>query len=291
MQFKHYSDINTFYKDTYDVLMRHEAQNRIPLGNIIIGTAGTDKTGWRDPVNWFMATASDETGIRMTAIMTPPHNITLYATDNVIDDAALACLVDGIIKTGLSIVGVTSEKSLAGRFTEMYTAAKDMNFTISMNQRIFELTGVNPEIPSVGCLRLARESDMAFLPYWVEGFINDCFGTPITVQNDAEHYRYHISANRLYILEDGETPVSMAKISREMQNVCGIALVYTPPYLRGKGYATSCVAAVCRSALERGFSKCVLYTDLANPTSNSIYQKIGYTPICDSLEIKFEDKS
>jgi predicted GNAT family acetyltransferase len=80
----------------------------------------------------------------------------------------------------------------------------------------------------------------------------------------------------------------MVNKNREMRSVCGVSGVYTPPYFRGKGYASSCVAALSRLILERGFTKCVLYTDLANPTSNSIYQKIGYKPVCDSLEIKFE---
>ena len=129
---------------------------------------------------------------------------------------------------------------------------------------------------------------MAFLPYWTEGFTNDCFGSSPSIQTEAEYCRYHISTGKLYILEDNGTPVSMAKISREMQTVCGVGYVYTPPYFRRKGYATSCVAAVSRLILERGFTKCVLYTDLANPISNSIYQKIGYKPICDSSEICFE---
>jgi len=67
-----------------------------------------------------------------------------------------------------------------------------------------------------------------------------------------------------------------------------VAFVYTPPYYREKGYATSCVAQISQIALEKGFTKCVLYTDLANPISNSIYQKIGYVPVCDSLMLKFE---
>ncbi|MGE6574896.1 hypothetical protein [Paenibacillus xylanexedens] len=47
MQFKLYMDVHDFYRDTYEVLMRHEAQNMIPLGNIIIGHQGKDKTDWR----------------------------------------------------------------------------------------------------------------------------------------------------------------------------------------------------------------------------------------------------
>jgi predicted GNAT family acetyltransferase len=80
----------------------------------------------------------------------------------------------------------------------------------------------------------------------------------------------------------------MAQKNREMQTVSGVSYVYTPPYFRGKGYATSCVADLSRLLLKEGFTKCVLYTDLANPTSSSIYQKVGYRPVCDSLEIKFE---
>ncbi|MCL1830306.1 MAG: GNAT family N-acetyltransferase, partial [Oscillospiraceae bacterium] len=92
----------------------------------------------------------------------------------------------------------------------------------------------------------------------------------------------------LYILTDNDIPVSMVKMDRSMQTVCGVSYVYTPEYLRKKGYATSCVAAVSQMILERGFTSCVLYTDIANPISNSIYQKIGYVPICDSLVIVFE---
>jgi hypothetical protein len=80
----------------------------------------------------------------------------------------------------------------------------------------------------------------------------------------------------------------MAGYSRELPTAIGVAFVYTPPYFRGKGYATSCVAQLSRMALDKGYKKCVLYTDLLNPTSNSIYQRIGYKPVCDSLMLKFE---
>jgi len=288
MIFKLYNDVKVFYQDTYDVLIRHEAQNLVPLGNVIIGNEGKDKTGWRDPANWFMATVSDDTGIRMTAIMTPPHNLTLYATDNNYDDEVLASLINGILETEVTVGGVMAENTLAESFARTYTAVKGMKYKINKSQRIYELLQVNPDIPYVGSLRLAQESDMAFLPYWGAGFDTDCFGSPPSIQSNAEYSRYNISSGKLYILEDNGTPVSMTKMTREMKTVCGVGYVYTPPYFRGKGYATSCVAAVSRLILERGFSKCVLYTDLANPTSNSIYQKIGYKPICDSLEIKFE---
>jgi predicted GNAT family acetyltransferase len=266
--------------------MRHEAQNLIPLGNIIIGNEGKDKTEWRDPAKWFMATVSDETGIILTAIMTPPFNLTLYATDNIINDESLACLIKKI--EDFETPGVMTEKTLAKSFAKAFSVAKGVNYRIDKDMRIYELLEVNPAIPKIGTLRPAQESDMSFLPYWIEGFNNDCFGKSAQTRPDPELYHYHIEKRNLYVLEDKGMPVSIAQINREMQSVCGVGEVYTPPYFRGKGFASSCVADLSRLILERGFTKCVLYTDLANPTSNSIYQKIGYKPVCDSLDIKFE---
>jgi len=288
MQFKLYTDVHEFYNDTYDVLMRHEAQNIIPLGNIIIGHEGKDKTGWRDPENWLMATVSDEKGIRITALMTPPHNITLYATDNIIDPEAINCLIDGLID--YEIPGVTTEKKLAECFANEYTARKGLTFKITMNQRIYELKAVNPDIKQFGSVRLLDERDMHFFPYWVEAFYaSNSYGkTEMAIPQDGEAYRYLLSRKKIYVLEVNGIPVSMAGYTRELQTAIGIAFVYTPPYYRGRGYATSCVAQISQMALDKGFSKCVLYTDLLNPISNSIYQKIGYKPVCDSLMLKFE---
>ena len=102
------------------------------------------------------------------------------------------------------------------------------------------------------------------------------------------NYLNRIAAKKLYVLENNGVPVSMAGYTREMQTAIGVAFVYTPPYERRKGYASSIATHLSQRALDKGFTKCVLYTDLANPTSNSIYQKIGYVPICDSLQLKFE---
>lgn len=288
MQFKLYKNIHEFYHATHDILMRHEAQNMIPLGNIIIGYKGEDKTDWRNPENWLMATISEANSILLTAIMTPPHNITLYATDNIINPEAVNCLIDGL--KDRKIPGVTTEKILAEYFAKEYTVHTGLNVKTMMNQRIYELTAVNPVVQKVGKIRLLDEKDMPFFPYWVEAFYAAAsYGkTEMSIPQDADPYLYRLAARKLYVLEDNGVPVSMAGYTREMQTAIGIAFVYTPPYHRKKGYATSIVAQISELALEKGFTKCVLYTDLANPTSNSIYQKIGYTPICDSLQLKFE---
>jgi len=312
MQFKRYINVHEFYKDAYDVLMRHEAQNIIPLGNLLIGHAGTDKTGWRDPENWLMATVTKGDEVLLVAIMTPPHNLTLYAADNKMDIAAIDCLISGVKE--FHIPGVMTQKELATYFAEAYAQSKNTSYEIAMEQRIYELTELNPsmkkesfysllsqkpadELHLPPSLRLLEERDMSFFPYWLEGFhagleaFNEAQRADDTSMkiplNDEEHYSYHISKKNMYVLEDGGVPVSMAGLARKVQTVCALNYVYTPPYYRGCGYATSLVAGISQIALNSGFKSCALYTDLSNPTANSIYQKIGYKPICDSLLIKF----
>ncbi|MDO3410938.1 GNAT family N-acetyltransferase [Saccharibacillus sp. CPCC 101409] len=289
MQFKLYTDVHEFYNDTHEVLMRHEAQNMILLGNIIIGHEGTDKTDWRDPANWLMVTISDNRGIQLIALMTPPHNITLYAADNLINPEAINCLIDGL--KDYEIPGVTTEKNLAESFAKAYASRKEITLETTMSQRIYELTAVNPDIQQIGVIRLLDEKDLHFFPYWAEAFhaAGSYGSTEMSIPQDAAPYLYRIASKKLYILEnDNGIPVSMAGYTREMQTAVGVAFVYTPPYECRKGYATSIVAQISQLALDKGFTRCVLYTDLANPTSNSIYQKIGYVPVCDSLQLKFE---
>ena len=287
MQFKQYTDVNEFYNATHDLLMQHEAQNLIPLGNIIIGKKGEDKSEWRDPANWFMATVSDGASTQLVAVMTPPHNITLYARENRIDEATVSCLIEGI--ADFPVPGVVAKKDMALYFANAYCAIKGLKHEVTMEQRIYELTEVNTDIQYVGTMRLADESDMYFLPYWMEAFYSaETYGkTTMSIPQDGSHYLDRIKQKKTYVLEDDGKPVSIAGITRELQKVCGVAHVYTPPYFRKKGYATSCVARLSQMILDRGFTKCVLYTDLANPTSNSIYKKIGYRPICDSVMLKF----
>lgn len=287
MKFKRFTDVHEFHDETCDVLMRHEAQNMILLGNILIGREGRDKTGWRDPASWVMATVSDAQGIVLTALMTPPHNITLYATDNESSPGALDCLLAGL--DDVDIPGVISDKTLALAFAEKYTALKGIAYHTEMSQRIHELRAVNPDIRHEGEIRLVTHRDMPFFPYWLEAFnAAGIYGrTEMNIPLDGQEARYRIDLGKIYILEVDGVPVSMAGFTRELPTSIGVAFVYTPPYFRGKGFATSVVAQLSQLALDKGYEKCVLYTDLANPVSNSIYRKIGYVPVCDSLILSF----
>lgn len=287
MQLKIYNNINEFYNTTFDLLMCHEAQNVIPLGNIIMGKEGKNKTDWRDPAKWFMATVENNNTVQLVALMTPPKELTLYARDNIINEAAIKCLIEGLANH--DVPGVMSTKEMAFYFADVFCKLKNATYEVAMNLRLHALSKVNPDISQIGTLRLLNEQDMSFFPYWDEAFqicINNN-GITMNEPQDEMDYLHTISLKNRYVLEHEGMPVSIAAITRKMQTVCNVAGVYTPPYFRGRGYATSCVAKVSQIILNQGYKNSILSTDLSNPTSNKIYHAIGYNPVCDSVTLTF----
>ncbi|MER6362019.1 GNAT family N-acetyltransferase [Kitasatospora sp. NPDC001527] len=96
------------------------------------------------------------------------------------------------------------------------------------------------------------------------------------------------AAGQLHLWEDGGRPVAVAGVSAVVAGMSRIGPVYTPRDARGRGYASGVTAAASAAALAGGAGEVLLYTDLANPTSNSIYQQIGYRPVEDCLVLAFD---
>lgn len=86
--------------------------------------------------------------------------------------------------------------------------------------------------------------------------------------------------------EDG-TPLAMAGVTPEVAGQVRVAPVYTPAPLRGRGYAGAVTAAVTRAVLGSGVREVLLFTDLDNPTSNGLYQRIGYRAVADFAAYDF----
>lgn len=288
MKCNHYHNVKEFYKDTFPIFLKDEVQNTLPLGNVVLGNNGGEPDGWRNTKNWFMATITDNlNNILLSAIMTPPFNITMYETDNIANVDAVNFLCDYLISKNISIPGITSENNLAERFAKIYTKKINMDYKIRTNMRIYKLEKVNENIALVGKLRRAKEKDLFFLPYWYDAFYNDCSLINQNFDDAVLAAKRAINKNMFYILEDDGMPVSIASCQREIVTGRCVNMVYTPPYFRKKGYASSCVAQVSQIVLDRNYKYVSLFTDLDNPISNSIYQKIGYKVVCDYNELEF----
>ncbi|NSW89694.1 MAG: GNAT family N-acetyltransferase [Firmicutes bacterium] len=281
MRFELYNSINQYINDNMDVLARNEIQNNLIISNSIRGKEGADTT------NWFMAAVKDTGGTpRLIVLMTPPYNLVLYELDNNENDKALNVLIHEIANLGMQIPGVLAEKSLACRFADEYSSLCGRIKEDGKKMRIYRLDRVNAVFFSSGKLRIADQNDLYFLPYWSIAFNLDCGIGMIDVPGAVDKVRKLLNDKILYIWEDG-FPVSQAAMGRKTLNGAVVNAVYTPPHYRGKGYATSCVASLSKHLLDSDYKFCCLFTDLANPVSNSIYMKIGYKLVCDYDEYKF----
>jgi RimJ/RimL family protein N-acetyltransferase len=150
-------------------------------------------------------------------------------------------------------------------------------------QRIHSLTEP-PKFPGApGRARRATAADLGVLADWTAAFAREA--TPHEAAPSREHLDALAAEGRHLFWVVDDQPVAMAAIARRTRNAAAIAPVYTPPSLRGRGYAGSVTAAVAAQAFAEGKRMVCLYTDLRNPSSNRCYAKIGFKPVCDSAYI------
>jgi predicted GNAT family acetyltransferase len=96
-----------------------------------------------------------------------------------------------------------------------------------------------------------------------------------------------VSSGRLSLWESAGEAAASAYVSTTEAGVARVGFVYTPPQHRRSGFASAVVAAVSRNVLESG-TRCILYAQLANPTSNALYRRLGYRPVGEIVRYSFE---
>jgi predicted GNAT family acetyltransferase len=215
------------------------------------------------------------------AFRTPPQQLVLSR----MPPAAVEALVENVGNVYRTLPSVTGPKDETEAFALAWTMRRDGAWHIRIRLQIHSLTRVAPAHTSPsGELRQARPEDLSFVREWVDAYVRDTGIAPPTIDVAATL----IDRGRLYLWAEGGAPRSMAAAGRDTTTGCAIHTVYTPPHFRRRGFATAAVAALSHDLLRRGRRFCCLYTDAANPTSNSIYAKLGYRPVRDDVEIAFE---
>jgi len=276
MQLNKHLSIETFLEESVKYLEQREA-----LNNLMLGICNRIKTTPEFYNDVYMATIRENDELILAAVMTVPNKLVVYSNIEACDEA-IELLVEDLRSRNIDIPGVVGPKELSKRICDIWSKNSECRVKLEMNMRVYELRQVNINMIGEGILRPANEEDLEFVAQGIYDFEID---TGLNIAPDEEKC-YEVARNRLpektiFIWEDSGRVVSMAAKARPTQNGATVNLVHTPKELRGKGYASSCVGALSQHLLNSGYKFCSLFTDLANPTSNSIYMKIGYKPVGD----------
>jgi predicted GNAT family acetyltransferase len=148
-------------------------------------------------------------------------------------------------------------------------------------------TVIDPPRPGAGRLVTATSADRDLALEWWTAFVTETDVIDAGPEARAVTVDFRLGQGHLFLWEDEGRPVSTVAINPPVAGVIRVGPVYTPPGERGRGYASSAVAAVSRLGLDGGAHTCMLYTDLADPTSNKIYADVGYRRVAEWEERVF----
>lgn len=271
MELQRYADVEDFLAAAGDFLVAREAEHNLLLG--VCQTLRDTPDAYSAPP--YFAMVSDGDRILAVALQTPPFQLVLSEVD---DPEALVLLADDL--TGRDLPGSVGPIEHVRAFMHERTARGAPPAHLTTSERIFQLTSVTPPPPTSGHARIAEPADRALVARWLDAFMREALEDE---QSDIEAMTERWISRRgrtLYLWQDGEV-VSLAGVGSRTPNGVRIGPVYTPPESRNRGYASALVAAISQAELDAGRRFCFLFTDLANPTANHIYQAIGYEPVRD----------
>lgn len=225
--------------------------------------------------------------VRATFFRTPPHRLNLTVLTAEEADALAAHLA----ALGQRLPGVHADRDTATAFAGAWQRHTGATATLRERNRLYRLGTLDVPRPlPPGGPRIAGKADREQLIRWHDEFVA-AVGSGV-FRDAAEWADARIEQGGITFWEtpDG-TPAAMAGTTPQVAGQIRVAPVYTPPHLRGRGYAGAATAEVSRAALAAGAREVLLFTDLSNPTSNGLYQRIGYRPVADFAVYDFTGRS
>ncbi|MBG0815759.1 GNAT family N-acetyltransferase [Planomonospora sp. ID82291] len=266
------SDVEVFAGAAEPWLLRDPVRNTAPLTvlrGIRAGVHGEDVLlAWREEDGETVA----------AAIHTPPRGLLLPD----LPAGSVPSLAAALIEAEREIPEVQGPLAQAEAFAACWWRPEARR----VSERLHRLDSLTPlRRPVPGAARTAGAGDRELLVRWFADFQAEAWGrlpadaTPLVSSR--------IGREELVLWEDGGRPVAFAGLSAPIAAMSRIGPVYTPPELRGRGYGEAVTRAATRAALEAGATGVVLFTDLSNPASNSVYRAVGYRPVADYASIAF----
>lgn len=276
-----FEDAVVFYDHVWAYLLQNEAEHNVMLGlrqNILNGF-------YEAP---YMACVEDDSAVVAVVLRTPPHPLHLSRVQNL---EALPLIAEDVQIHFETLTRVIGARETAQKFAQIWSQRSGQLSQFDMAQGLYQLTAVKSPMGISGEMRVATEDDLDTIMSWIMAFEAETQHGTLTAEEAERITRLRIPSQpecgfRVWC-DDGKL-VSMAGYTGPTPHGIRINAVYTPPELRGRGYASACVAALSQEMLDAGRRFCFLFTDLSNPISNKIYQNIGYEPVSELHVYLFE---
>lgn len=304
MRLTRFTDIARFSRRVEPFLLANEAAHCLQLGLIAtllrqpdvyseppyLATVATDAAGQAGNAGDAGDAGNADDAIVAVALRTPPHNVVISL---IADPAHIAPANDLFARDLLAVFGprlrgLLASTAIASDFAARWQATSGQYARPGLRERVYQLSAVLPVTGVSGHLRRATPADRDLLIRWSTAFNEEALAERSSPDTPAMVDRMLTFIERgAYLWDDGQ-PVAFAAYNGPTPHGMRIGPVYTPPELRGHGYASACVAGLSQRLLDEGRHFTFLFTNLANPTANHIYQQIGYTPVCDMDEYLFD---
>lgn len=283
MRLTRYDDAAAYYQRVESFLAAHEAMHCLPLG--LCATMRSQPVGDGPP--YLAVVERDDGAVAAVILRTPPNNVIVTLMADAEREAALALAANDLRATYGALPGAVGPTGEVAAFAARWRTLTGHAAHLATHERIYQLKRVVPVHGVPGRFRRAAPADRALLVRWLDAFHAEALPGGIALNAEAAADRMLTAEGRGgYLWDDGE-PVSLAGYNGPTPHGIRVGPVYTPPERRGKGFASACVAALSQRLLDDGRRFVFLFTDLANPTANHIYQAIGYQPVGDVDEYRF----
>ena len=285
MQVRRFDNAAEFYNHVEPFLLAHEAEHNLILG---LCTTLIKTDTYREAP--YLGYVEKDGEVAAVAMRTPPNNL---AVSCITDTHALTPLVEDVKSVFSDLPGVVGMKEVSRCFAERWRDVTGRSYRIKRAMRIYKLEQVKSVTGVSGDVRSVTAAERELLVEWLIAFSAEALHEDMP-REEAERIADlrldaapEIRGTRLWY--DGGKPVSLAGYTGPTPNGIRIGPVYTPLVYRKRGYAGALTAALSQELLDSGRKFCFLFTDLNNPTSNHVYQAIGYEPVTDVDEYDFVD--
>ena len=190
-------------------------------------------------------------------------------------------LAEFLHQQGISLRSLKGAPEAGIAFAETWSKLSGHPYRLQLRQALMKLTRVVVPDLAGGVMILATEDHRSLLENFLTGFAQDCFP-----QESFSHEQICAQADRLIVNDQGylwrnaaDDWVAMAGVVRTTPQTSCLSFVYTVPKHRRQGHAARLVSTLSQAQLHEGKKACSLHTDLANPTSNAVYERVGYERI------------